>query len=59
LKDIIEWINDQEEYDDYTKNELIKTISKYPQGALPRYRAIIHAQLPRIHRERKKKHAEE
>jgi response regulator of citrate/malate metabolism len=54
LKRVIEWIEEQE-YDDYTKNELIKTISAYPHSILHRYKFLIKNQLPRIQRERNKK----
>jgi hypothetical protein len=53
LRDVIEWIEEQE-YDDYTKKELINTISAYPQGILHRYKFLVKSQLTRIQKEKNK-----
>ena len=52
LKSVIGWIEEQE-YDEYTTQELIKTISKYPHGVLPRYKQLVKAQLSRIAKQRR------
>lgn len=52
LKTVIEWIKAQE-YDTYTEQELIKTVSRYPHSILPRYRELVKAQLSRIGKKRR------
>jgi len=47
LKSVIKWIEEQE-YDVYTTQELIKTVSKYPHSILPHYKQLVKAQLSRI-----------
>ena len=54
LKRVVEWIQEQE-YDEYTKDQLIQTISTYPHSILHRYKDLVKSQLGRIQRERSKK----
>jgi hypothetical protein len=53
LRDVIQWIEEQE-YDEYTKKELIKTVSAYPHGILHRYKFLVKSQLSRIQKQKNK-----
>jgi len=47
LKRVVKWIEDQD-YDDFTKQELIKVAKSYPVGALNKFRMTARNHLARI-----------
>lgn len=53
LDEVILWINSQN-YDDYTKEELIKMLKSYPYTIYEKFRKNINHQLEKVNRKRNK-----